>query len=77
MEHLLVNVMGLNEDNNVMKALEHFMGVGQVDIFKLTEMTNNQIHNMKYKEDKGADYSPGDLQHAVLGTIQGKGPHVG
>jgi len=34
--HLLVKVMELAEDNNVMKALEHFMGEGQVDIYKLT-----------------------------------------
>jgi len=32
--------MGLTEDNDVMKALEYFMGEGQVDIYKLTEMTD-------------------------------------
>jgi len=53
-EHLLVDVMGHEEDNDVMKALEHFMGVGQFDIYKLTEMTNDQIHDMKYKGNKGA-----------------------
>jgi len=42
MEHLLVDVMGLEEDNDIMKALVHFMGLGWVDIYKLTEMTNDQ-----------------------------------
>jgi len=37
-EHLLVNVLGLEADNDVMKALEHFMGAGQVDIYQLTEI---------------------------------------
>jgi len=53
-EHLLVDVMGLAKDNNVMKALEYFMGEGQVDIYKLTEMTDDQIHNLKFKGAKGA-----------------------
>jgi len=48
-EHLLVKVMGLDEGNDVMKALEYFMGEGQVDIYKLTEMTDDQIHEMKFK----------------------------
>jgi len=46
--------MGLHEDNDVMKVLEHFMGEGQVDIYKLTELTDDQIHNMKFKGAKGA-----------------------
>jgi len=54
MEHLLVKVMGLHEVNNMMKAFEHFMGEGQVDIYKLTEMTDDQIHEMKFKGTKGA-----------------------
>jgi len=53
-EHLLVRVMGLEADNNVMKAFENFMGEGQVDIYKLTEMTDDQIHNLKFKGTKGA-----------------------
>jgi len=54
-EHLiLVKVMGVNEDNDVMKALECFMGEGQVDIYKLTEMTDDQINDMKFKGAKGA-----------------------
>jgi len=54
MVHLLVDVMGLDEDNDVMKALEYFMGEGQVDIYKLTEMTNDQIHDLKFKGTTGA-----------------------
>jgi len=54
MEHLLVEVMGLNEDNDVMKVLKNFMGEGQVDIYKLTEMTDDQIHDLKFKGAKGA-----------------------
>jgi len=53
-EHLLVDVMGLDEDNDVMKELENFMGEGQVDIYKLTEMTDDQIHDLKFKGTKGA-----------------------
>jgi len=53
-ELLLVEVMGLDEDNDVMKALENFMGEGQVDIYKVTEMTDDQIHNLKFKGAKGA-----------------------
>jgi len=53
-EHLLVDVMGLAKDNDVMKALEYFMGKGQVNIYKLTEMTDNQIHDLKFKGAKGA-----------------------
>jgi len=54
MEHLLVDMMRLAEDNAVMKALEYFMGEGQVDIYKLAEMTDNQIHDLKFKGTKGA-----------------------
>jgi len=53
-EHLLVDVMGLAEDNDVMKALEYFMGEGQVNIYKLTEMTDDQIHDLKFKGSEGA-----------------------
>jgi len=53
-EHLLVDVIGLTEDNNVMKALEYLKGEGQVNIYKLTEMTDDQIHELKFKGTKGA-----------------------
>jgi len=53
MEHLLVRVMGLEKDNDVMKALEIFIGMGQVDIYKLTEMTDEQIQDLKFKGTKG------------------------
>jgi len=52
-----VKVMGLDEGNDVMKALEYFMGEGQVDIYKLTEMTDDQIKEMKFKGTKGALWS--------------------
>jgi len=53
-EHLLENVIGLDSGNDVMKALEYFMGIGQIDIYRLTEMTPIQLQEMKYKGDKGA-----------------------
>jgi len=67
MEHLLVDVMGLDEDNNVMKALKNFMGEGQVDIYKLTEMTDDQIHDLKFKGVKGAFQSlpKGQTMHLI------------
>jgi len=43
MEHLLVDMMGLDEDNDVMKAPENFTGEGQVDIYKLTEMKDAPV----------------------------------
>jgi len=52
-----VKVMGLHEVNNVMKAFGHFMGEGQVNIYKVTEMTDDQIHEMKFKGTKGALWS--------------------
>jgi len=70
MEHLLVEVMGLKEDNDVMKVLENFMGEGQVDIYKLTEMTDDQIHNLKFKGAKGAYQSLPKGQTTCLITFK-------